>query len=665
MDRTVERVLSLGGRRILEVGCGTGLLLFRVAPHAEIYQGTDFSPAALQGIHRQIERMGGLPTVSLDCRQADDWSGVAPGDFDTVVLSSVAQYFPGIDYLVRVIEGAVGCVAPGGRVFLGDLRSLPLLEALHTSVELARSPADLPVAELRRRILRRLATEEELLIDPGFFFALARRLPEIRQVEILVKRGRHHNELSRFRYDAVLHVGMPQEPALEPMLEPEAGLGWLDWREQELSLPGLAERLDGEQPETLALTAIPNLRLAAEAAAVPLLLGLDPDAETVGELRQEIAERVGANPATAATIAIDPEELWQLGRRLGYAVGLTWDPLDPHCFAAVLRRRGAGQALVPSPVPSLPGQRSDLPAYAYANDPLRPKVARRLAPELRRFLEGELPEYMVPSAIVLLDRLPLSAHGKVDRAALPALEALRPEPLGGASVAPSTEVEKALAAIWGDLLGLERGVGADDHFFDLGGHSLLATQVMSRLRTVLGVELPVRVLFEAPRLADLAVRVEAARIQEDRLTGTTVPELPLLSVSREKPLPLSFAQQRLWFLDQLEPGSPLYNIPTVLRSEGPLNSPVLARCLGEIVRRHEALRTVFTVLEGLEGLESAPVQVIQPAVPFALPVVDLSGLPETARESLASALAAAEASAPVRSRAWPHAARRIAAVGRA
>ncbi len=618
VDRTVERVLALGGRRILEVGCGTGLLLFRVAPHAEIYQGTDFSSVALEGIRRQIERTGGLPGVSLECRTADDWSGVAAGDFDTVVLNSVTQYFPGIDYLIRVVEGAVASVAHGGRVFLGDLRSLPLLESLQTSVELYRSADDLPVADLRQRILRRLATEEELLVDPGFFFALARRLPEIRHVEILVKRGRYHNELSRFRYDAVLHVGALQEP--------DDALDWLDWQAQNLSLSELAERLEAG-PRTLALTAIPNRRLAVEAAAVTLLAGLDQgvgsEGGTVGELRQVIAERA------ASAEAIDPEELWQLGEQLGYSVGLTWDPRDPYRFAAVLRL-GADGVAVPSP----PRQRAGLPAHAYANDPLRHKVARRLVPELRRFLQGELPEYMIPSAVVLLDRLPLTVHGKVDRAALPAPETLRSEPVGDA-VPLSTEVEQILAATWGDLLGLEREAGANDNFFDLGGHSLLATQVISRLRSALGVELPVRVLFEAPRLADLAARVEAA-LQ----TAKPVSVPPLVRVPREKPLPLSFSQQRLWFLDQLEPGSPLYNMPLLLRVEGPLVSAALALCLGEIVRRHEALRTVFAVQE------SAPVQVIQPAVPFALAVVDLSGLPVPERESLASALAAEEASRP-------------------
>jgi non-ribosomal peptide synthetase component F len=158
---------------------------------------------------------------------------------------------------------------------------------------------------------------------------------------------------------------------------------------------------------------------------------------------------------------------------------------------------------------------------------------------------------------------------------------------------------------------------------------------MSRLRGSFGIEMPLRELFEAPVLADLAVRVEAA--VRALLSGAAAPVPPLVRVSRQELLPLSFAQQRLWFIDQLAPGSPLYNMPVALRIEGPLDQAVLARCLGEIVRRHEALRTVFTVRDG------APVQRIQPAGPFAPPLVDLSGLPEKVRESTSLRLAGEEA----------------------
>src|SRR6185436_1862388 len=231
-------------------------------------------------------------------------------------------------------------------------------------------------------------------------------------------------------------------------------------------------------------------------------------------------------------------------------------------------------------------------------------VGDAAADALRQGLRERLPGYMVPAAFVTLAALPLTPNGKVDRKALPAPEWQGPEE---SHLAPRTPVEEILAEIWAELLGLER-VGVVDHFFDLGGHSLLATRVMSRLRSAFSVEMPLRDLFEFPTLADLAARVETAR-----RVGAVPPAPPLVPVSREGPLPLSFAQQRLWFIDQLEPDSPLYNLPVALRVEGPLDFGVLALTLGEIVRRHETLRTVFAAPEG------SPVQVIQPVAPFVLP----------------------------------------------
>ncbi|HEY2736956.1 MAG TPA: condensation domain-containing protein, partial [Thermoanaerobaculia bacterium] len=263
-------------------------------------------------------------------------------------------------------------------------------------------------------------------------------------------------------------------------------------------------------------------------------------------------------------------------------------------------------------------------------------VGTAAAGELRSSLRERLPDYMVPAAFVELAALPLTSNGKVDRKALPVPEQQRPEE---GRLAPRTAVEEILAGIWAELLGLER-IGASDHFFDLGGHSLLATQVMSRLPGAFGVEMPLRTLFEAPVLAGFAARIEAARREGGRLSA---PIAPITPVPRKGPLPLSFAQQRLWFLDQLEPGSPVYNMPVALRIAGPLDGDMLALALGEVVRRHEVLRTVFPVFEGLEG---TPVQVVRPAAPFALPVADLSGLPPSRRAAHALRLAGEEAGRP-------------------
>jgi amino acid adenylation domain-containing protein len=246
---------------------------------------------------------------------------------------------------------------------------------------------------------------------------------------------------------------------------------------------------------------------------------------------------------------------------------------------------------------------------------------------LREHLRGELPDYMVPAVYVPLERLPLTPSGKVDRRALPA-----PDHAAGADgyVAPRTPAEEVLAEIWAEMLRLER-VGVEESFFELGGHSLLATRVVSRVRQVFGVELPLRALFEGPTVAQLAGRVE-----EMRRAGLPVLP-PVVPVDRDRPLPLSFAQERLWFLDRLEGGSAQYNIPAALRLAGALDAAALERSLGEIVRRHEMLRAVFREVDG------SPVQVIVPFDGFALPVEDLSGLGEADREGAVGRRAGEEA----------------------
>ena len=210
------------------------------------------------------------------------------------------------------------------------------------------------------------------------------------------------------------------------------------------------------------------------------------------------------------------------------------------------------------------------------------------AGELRAWLGSQLPEYMIPAAFVAVDAIPLNRNGKVDRGALPAPEGRRLE-LAEEVVPPRTPVEEILAGIYAQVLGVER-VSAGDSFFDLGGHSLKATQVVSRVREALQAELPLRALFEAPTVAELAVRVEEERRRG--LGERAAPELTVRPDEAGSP-PLSFAQQRLWFLDQLEPGGAAYNVPLVLRLSGPLDAEALDRAYQEIQRRHAVLRTSF------------------------------------------------------------------------
>ncbi|HEY0513939.1 MAG TPA: non-ribosomal peptide synthase/polyketide synthase, partial [Thermoanaerobaculia bacterium] len=269
-----------------------------------------------------------------------------------------------------------------------------------------------------------------------------------------------------------------------------------------------------------------------------------------------------------------------------------------------------------------------LSAYVTA----RREAAAVPAGDLRGFLRERLPDYMVPAAFVWLEALPLTPSGKVDRRALERIE-VTAEPSTG-YVAPRTWMEEALAYVWMELLGLDR-VGVRDNFFHLGGHSLLATQVVSRVRRLLGITIEIRSLFEEPTIEGLARQIERSQEEADRATG-----LALVATARERALPLSFAQTRLWFLDRLQPGSSVYNLPLACRLRGRLKPGALVAALSEIVRRHEALRTRF--LEEPEG----PVQVIEPAGVFALPRADLGSVPEPARGNEAARLMAEEALRP-------------------
>ena len=253
--------------------------------------------------------------------------------------------------------------------------------------------------------------------------------------------------------------------------------------------------------------------------------------------------------------------------------------------------------------------------------------------ELRRELAQTLPDYMMPSAFVFLQTLPLSATGKIDRRALPAPDRVRPR-LEETFVAPRNPTEEIVAKTWANLLSLKQ-VGVHDNFFNLGGHSLLATQVISRLRDILEVEVPLRALFEAPTVAGLAEHIDVAR----RAGHGLQPQSPK-PVTRGRELLLSFAQERLWFLEQLEPNSTVHNIPTTFRLTGSLNVAALEQSVNEIVRRHEVLRSSFAARDG------QPIQVVASILNLTLPVVDLRELPEAKQWAETLRLTAEEVQRP-------------------
>ena len=492
VEDSVERILALKPQKVLEIGCGTGLLLSRIAPSCSSYWGTDISGEALRSLAARLEASRHeLPKIELLEQAADDLRGIPDAAFDVVVINEVAQYLPSIDYLVRVLEGVVLKVCAGGHVFVGGLRNFNFLDAFHASVQLHQAADSLLAEELVRRVRTQVAREKELLVAPEFFGALRHRLPEITEVGIQLKGGRAHNELSRFRYDAILRIGAEGLPAAAPLA--------LDWCRDGLTFDDIRRLLSDDELPSFSVSAVPNARLQYPSGLLELIKEM-PELATVGDLRREL------DRSLEESLAIDPAEVWDLGTSFPYRVDIRWTDSGTAGSFDVLFRRYDPISLREAPTGFPLGEVAPLPWSHLANDPLQVLQSDELVPELRAHLAERLPDYMVPSAIVLLDLLPLTASGKVDRRALPMPERDRPD-LGQPFIVPRTGVEEKLAQIWSEVLGLER-VGVRDNFFDLGGHSLLATRVGSRLWKSFDVQIPVRDLFAFPTIESLAGRVE-------------------------------------------------------------------------------------------------------------------------------------------------------------
>lgn len=493
MNSTIGRIVALQPRRVLEIGCGgSGLMLFRLAPHCSQYCATDISAQALQILQQQLKQVRHqFPNVTLAQKAANDFQGMKADDFDSVLIVSVAQYFPSIQYLLQVLEGAVNVVKPGGFIFLGDLRSLPLLETFHTSVQLAQAPDSLPVAELQQQIESQLTKERQLAIDPAFFIALQKHLPKIGRVEIQLQRGHYHNELSKFRYDAILYIGA--KPTVIDIPE-------IDWQREKMTLSQLAQLLKEQQPDFLRVTGVANARIIKDIQATELLKRLE-GLNTVGDLRTALQR----NEETG----IDPEDLWALEKNLPYSIDIYWSDVSGNgrfdaVFKANTTQKSKSSIEI---VTSRAKEAIALNSWSdYANNPQQEILASNLVVLLRNYLKEKLPGYMVPSDFFCLQTLPLTLNGKVDRRALPAPVRVKPE-MTATIPAPRTLFEEILVSIWREVLNLER-VGIEDNFFDLGGHSLLIAQLFTRIQQNFQVELSLMDLWRAPTVSSLAATIE-------------------------------------------------------------------------------------------------------------------------------------------------------------
>ncbi|WP_151484725.1 non-ribosomal peptide synthetase [Streptomyces albicerus] len=475
-DAAVAQVLRFAPRRVLEIGVGSGLLLAKIIGGVEEYWGTDISATVVDRVRAQAEQAGYGDRVRVSAQPADDMSGLPHGRFDTVVLNSVVQYFPNVEYLDQVLRRLMELLEPGGRVIVGDVRNAATRSLMQTAVQRAAHP-HASHEELRTLVQRELLAERELAIAPEWFTEWA--ADDSVAVDIRLKPGQAHNELTRHRYEVVLH----KQPA--DMVD-VAGAPSVLWGRDVHDLTGLgrcADRAGGP----VRVTGIPNARLAEEVALTVATGLLDP-APQPGE-------------------PVDPQELLQWAREHGRDAVPTWSGEDTRYFDAVL----------------LPEQRNVSGLFAPSGTGGRvrannPALARSIGPlllELPEYLRERLPDYMVPPAFVPLSELPLTPNGKLNHRALPAPD------YGQVSTgrAPRNHVEETLSTLFAEVLGVD-SVGIDNDFFANGGDSIRSIQIVARARAR-GIEVSTREIFERRTVARLAELVEGR--EEERVTLAELP----------------------------------------------------------------------------------------------------------------------------------------------
>jgi amino acid adenylation domain-containing protein len=510
-EATVARIQSLHPRRILEIGVGTGSLLSQLAPQCESYWATDFSAGVIDALAAHIEHDSELASrVVLRTQAAHNVDGLPVGWFDTVILNSVVQYFPTTEYLVEVLERVLDLLAPGGAMFLGDIRHLGLLRPLVTSGQLHRANPTTDLAVLRGAVDHAIRVEKELLIDPELFPALAARKTAIGAVDLRIKRGHHHNELTRYRYDVVLH----KHPISSLPLHQAAQI---KWGRQISNLSVLVDYLSIEHPKLVRISGVPNARLTRELALARTLQTSNSLTELLDQLHTVHPEPTPLSTQTSQ--APDPETLHALGEQYDYWVGITWQATSPEALDVVF----ADATLIAAAVPTglyLPTGTAQTSLSLWTNNPAATRDTGALVSALREHLRARLPEYMVPAAVVVVDELPLTANGKIDRRQL----ALRPvaHAASTAWTAPRGELEQRIAELWSQVLSVDK-VGVEDNFFDLGGHSLLLITLQSRLATLVGRPVAIVELFTHPTVAAQAHHL-----------GTIAAVSPKLAAARER-----------------------------------------------------------------------------------------------------------------------------------
>lgn len=598
--------------RVFEVGTGTGMILFNILDGLQSYIGLEPSGKAVGFVQAAAKTVPSLEgKLTLHEGTADNIPTIessATGSTDLAIINSVAQYFPSPQYLLQVVEDLVK-VQGAKCIFFGDMRSYALYEEFQVSKALHTRESNVDLHHFKQQMAEAVCMEEELLVDPAFFTALPSRLPHlIAHVEILPKRMLATNELSCYRYAAVLHTTCRQAEPLP--VHAVAGGDWVDFSASKMTRPSLLEHLQ-QRPDAsvVAISNIPYSKTMLERLTLDLVNdGLDEQIGRV-DLLDALRKRGNGSPSLA------PVDLVELATPTGFQVEISW--------ARQHSQRGGLDAIFHRIKPSHQGARVlfQFPTdhqkrqfHRLSNNPSKLLSNRRMETWVQRALQDTLPSYMVPKMVRILNRLPVNNNGKVDRKALGNIFAAPVHRLAvGGGDAPHDELEQVLLAEFTKALGSE--IGTSDGLFDHGGHSLMAMKLVTEINRRLHTAVRIGDVFASPTVVGLAEKIRSSQYSPEE----TVPSSPFSLVGSDKlgqlkmgltpskvadMLPVTDTQA--WFLDRWNQVSLRFTI----RGEIDVDQ-LQAACLA-VTQRHSILRTVFTYIGG------RPVQVILRAldVPF-------------------------------------------------
>lgn len=385
LDNTVERILTFRPERVLEIGCGAGLLVRALAPQCSLYHATDLSSVAVTSLRSFAASHPSLAHVELTEREAADMRDFRSAFYDTVIINSVIQYFPNLDYLRRVIDEAARVVRPGGRIVIGDVRHFGLLQLFHGAVQAARAPGGATVGWLKRRIMLAVEQDRELAVDPHVFLSLPATMPRIRAADVLLKRGRARNEMTSYRFDAVLHVDDSDHDEVGSCSAWEAG---------DRTAHEIVARINADRAGIA--RGVRNRRLAADIALLRRLSEAD-DGDRLDSFL--------ACGDCVPEVGCDPEEIWAFSEEAGLQLSLRWEAHSDEGGFEVVADSAGGRRMARDPAFG--------PLRPLATDPLEVAYRQRLGLDLQQYLSVRLPPSQIPAAVLAVSRLPESGAGRV------------------------------------------------------------------------------------------------------------------------------------------------------------------------------------------------------------------------------------------------------------